>query len=274
MIVGIIGGTGKMGRFFKSVFESIGHTTLISGQSTILKNRGIATQADLVVVAVPIHATVPVIAEIAPLLSEHQVICDLTSLKVKPVEAMLRSKAQVIGLHPMFGPSVASLAGQTIIATPARTDGKAIDTILSIFKDQGARIVIMTPDEHDSMMAIIQGLTHFSTLCMAEAMRLLNTDIARALDCTSPIYRIDIDLIGRLLNQDPALYGDILQMNPYVPQVIAAFQDAVTRLSAITESKSLEQFIDFFNENAGRFHLYSEGACQETDALIEFMVHR
>ena len=79
-----------------------------------------AEQCDLVIVSVPIRDTVRVIEEIAPLLTQDQLLCDLTSLKVAPVDAMLKSKAQVIGLHPMFGPTVSSLRHQTIIVCPAR----------------------------------------------------------------------------------------------------------------------------------------------------------
>ena len=89
------------------------------------------------VVSVPIGSTVPVIREIAPLLTCDQLLCDLTSLKVAPVKAMLRSSAQVVGLHPMFGPNTGSLAGQTIIATPARVEEPVLDRLLAIF--QGRR---------------------------------------------------------------------------------------------------------------------------------------
>jgi prephenate dehydrogenase len=274
MIVGIIGGTGKMGTFFKGVFEKAGYTTLVSGRKTILTNHNVAARADLIIVSVPIHATVEVINEIAPLLTERHVICDLTSLKVMPIEAMLRSRAQVLGLHPMFGPTVTSLTGQTIVATPARVDEATLDRVLSIFINQGARIVTTTPEEHDRIMAIVQGLTHFSTLCMAETMRLLDVDIARALNFTSPIYRIEMDLIGRLLSQDPDLYGGILQMNPSVPAVIAAFHEAVERLSEITKGKQRDHFTTFFDKNVAKFSAYSDEAHEETDALIEFMVRR
>ncbi|HJJ37961.1 MAG TPA: prephenate dehydrogenase/arogenate dehydrogenase family protein, partial [Methanocorpusculum sp.] len=110
-VVGIIGGFGGMGRLFSAVFERAGYEVLCSGRKTPVSNEDIALTCDIVIVSVPIRDTVRVIGEIAPLLSEEQVLCDLTSIKTAPVEAMLRSKAQVIGLHPMFGPSVSTFAG-------------------------------------------------------------------------------------------------------------------------------------------------------------------
>ncbi|MFZ1127810.1 prephenate dehydrogenase/arogenate dehydrogenase family protein, partial [Methanoregula sp.] len=109
MKAGIIGGTGKMGRLFAPVFERAGYDVLVSGRSTALTNEQLAGTCDLVVVSVPIRDTVRVIGEIAPFLREDQLLCDFTSLKTGPVAAMLRSKAAVIGLHPMFGPTVSSI---------------------------------------------------------------------------------------------------------------------------------------------------------------------
>src|SRR5690606_1266379 len=77
MLAGIIGGTGQMGRFFAGVFEEAGWDVIVSGTKTPLTNRDVAEMADLVMVSVPIRATVGVIREVAPLLSEEQVFCDL-----------------------------------------------------------------------------------------------------------------------------------------------------------------------------------------------------
>ncbi len=218
MIAGIIGGTGKMGRLFSAVLERHGFEVRVSGRSTPLTNRRLAEESDLVMVSVPIRSTVEVIREIAPLLGEDQLLCDLTSLKAEPVKAMLASKAQVLGMHPLFGPTISSLRNQTVILTPARCGTLFCSRVPGILREEGANIVVMDPDAHDRLMAVIQGLTHFGNLCMAEAIRRSGADLAAALGATSPVYRIQMGLIGRLLSQDPALYGDMLQLNPYVPQ--------------------------------------------------------
>ena len=155
MRAGIVGGTGKMGRLFASVFESAGWDVIVSGSRTPLSHLDLAAEADLIMVSVPIGITVPVIREIAPLLSEDQIFCDLTSLKVEPVNAMLSSRAQVIGLHPMFGPGAGSLKNQTIVVTPARCNPDSLETLLAVFRAQEATITITTPDDHDRMMAIV-----------------------------------------------------------------------------------------------------------------------
>ena len=217
MKAGIIGGTGKMGRLFTPVFERAGYEVLVSGRSTLLTNTDLAEQCDLVIVSVPIHDTVQVIEEISPVLTKDQVLGDFTSLKTGPVAAMLKSDAAVVGLHPMFGPTVQSLSHQTIIVCPARIEDTALRSLLSVFRNEGAQCTFATPEQHDRMMAVVQGLTHFVTLCMADSVRRLGIDIETTRAFTSPVYQIELSLVGRLLSQDPSLYADILQQNPVCP---------------------------------------------------------
>ena len=274
MLAGIIGGTGQMGRFFAGVFEAAGWEVIVSGTATPLTNRDVAEVADLVMVSVPIRTTVGVIREVAGLLSEEQVFCDLTSLKVEPVRAMLSSRAEVIGLHPMFGPGAVSLRGQTIVATPARCGKETLDGVLSVFRDQGAAITLATPEGHDRMMAVIQGLTHFGTLAKAEAIRRTDADVGETLAFTSPVYRIEMGFVGRLLAQDAGLYGDMLQLNPAVPEVLSEFEAAVRTLREIVESGDGERFQAFFAENAAHYASYLAAATEETDDLINHVVNR
>ena len=203
MKVGIIGGTGRMGSVFCKVFTKAGHEVLVSGRSTALTKEELVKKCDIVIISVPIHETVRIIDEISDLMSEEQILCDLTSLKVAPVNAMLHSRSEVIGLHPMFGPTVDSITGQTIIATPARSSETSIHLLTDIFESQGAWITITTPEYHDRMMAVIQGLTHFKALVLAETMRRLKISPEDTAPFMSPVYRIEMNIAGRLLGQDP-----------------------------------------------------------------------
>jgi prephenate dehydrogenase len=227
-----------------------------------------------VMVSVPIRGTVGVIRDIAPHLREDQVICDLTSLKVAPVQAMLASRAEVIGFHPMFGPGVAGLHNQTIIATPARCREETAERLYRTFRAEGARVTVTTPEAHDRLMAVIQGITHFSTLCMAGAMRTLGTDISEALAATSPVYRIQLDLVGRLLAQDPSLYADILQLNPETGPALAAFERAARDLRERVASGDPAAFEEFFRDTATCFRDDSPRATEETDRLIGFLAEQ
>jgi prephenate dehydrogenase len=274
MQAGVIGGTGKMGKLFAGILRRAGYTVRCSGRSGRPAYRELAEESDLVMVSVPIRQTVRVIEEIAPCMREDQILCDLTSVKVAPVNAMLGSRAEVIGLHPMFGPSVRTLRNQLIVVTPSRCTEESLASLLDIFRAEGAQITITTPELHDRMMAVVQGLTHFATLCVAEAMRRQYVDVNEALSFTSPVYRIELGLVGRLLSQDAGLYGDILQLNPCVSDVIAAFQQSAAELGDIVESGDPGLFTEFFRKNAEKYAEYSGKAMEETDALIECLVNR
>ena len=274
MKAGIIGGTGKMGALFAGIFKRAGYEVMVAGRYTAHTPASLAEQCDLVMVSVPVRDTVRVIQDISPLLSENQLVCDLTSLKVRPVEAMLESRAQVIGLHPMFGPTVSSLRHQIIVVCPARADEKSLRYLLAVLKTEGAECTITTPEAHDRMMAVVQGLTHFITLCMADTVRRLNMDIESTRAFTSPVYQIELALVGRLLSQDPSLYADILQMNPFVPDVLSVCTSSAGNLSRIVDSDNPTLFREFFEANSRHFGAYAGEGMTTTDALIEFMVNR
>ena len=129
MKAGIIGGTGKMGRLFAPVFERAGYEMIVSGRTTALTNADIWQRPAISSLSLCPSATPCGSSVRSPRSSEKtRFLCDFTSLKVAPVAAMLKSEAQVIGLHPMFGPTVSSIARQTIIMCPARITGTMLPT--------------------------------------------------------------------------------------------------------------------------------------------------
>lgn len=274
MRIGIIGGTGGMGSLFARVFAEAGHQVSVSGRHTPLSNADLARLCDLVIVSVPIRSTVDVIRAIAPLMREDQVLCDFTSLKVAPVAAMLETKASVLGLHPMFGPSVPSLQGQTIIACPARISAERAEEVLGIFRAGGAAVTVMDPAEHDRLMAVVQGLAHFATLTVAGTIRRLGVDLAALLAATSPVYRIETALVGRILGQDPGLYGPILRENPAVPAVLAAFEEAAGELRRAVEGGDDGAFREIFDADAAFFRAYISQATEDSEALVRCLADR
>ncbi len=272
-----------MGTLFRGIFERAGIEVICSGVNTFYSNRYLAAKCDIVIVSVPIHETIKVIEEIAPIMTKNQLLCDFTSIKTPPVEAMLKSEARVMGLHPMFGPSLSSIKGQTIVATPVRCSESDKKLLFDIFRNEGASVCIMTPGEHDRVMSIVQGLVHFATLSVAEAVR--NTlekseqsgdklTLDTVISVMSPVYRIEMGLIGRILGQDAGLYGDILKMNPSVVPVIEEMSAAVSKLKDIVEDDSKESFDDFdrfFLNNREAFSSYLPQATADTDKLIVAM---
>ncbi|CAD7777149.1 hypothetical protein BLFGPEAP_01615 [Candidatus Methanoperedenaceae archaeon GB50] len=57
-IIGIIGGTGRMGQWFEAFFEKRGYEVLISSRRTPLSNKELVQKSDVVIISVPIRVTV------------------------------------------------------------------------------------------------------------------------------------------------------------------------------------------------------------------------
>ena len=270
--IGILGGTGGMGSLFARVFGDAGWEVSVRGRTGHEPMSAFLARQDVVMVSVPIEVTLGVIAAVAPHLRPDQLLCDLTSLKAGPVAAMSRSAAPAVGLHPMFGPGVESLEGQTVVVTPATATEAEYAPLLAVLRGAGARLTFSSPEHHDRMMAVVQGLAHSLTLVMAETTRRLGCDLDEVLSFTSPVYRIELGLVGRLLAQDPGLYREMLRANPHVPAVLEACGEALEELRDAVADPGPGAFTRLFEENAAAYAAYAPTATAETDRLIRCLV--
>ncbi|MGL4622394.1 MAG: prephenate dehydrogenase/arogenate dehydrogenase family protein, partial [Chroococcidiopsis sp.] len=98
----IIGGRGRMGKFFTQHLSTTGHQVSTLGNQDWDRASQLLGEAELVIVSVPIERTVAVIERAAKYLSPTTALADITSIKAQPVQAMLANHAgAVMGLHPM-----------------------------------------------------------------------------------------------------------------------------------------------------------------------------
>ena len=77
-----------------------------------------------------------------------------------------------------------------------------------------------------------------------------------------------------LLSQDPALYADILQMNPETGPALAAFEETVRDLRERVISGNPAAFEEFFRDTAACFRDDSGRATEETDRMIAFLAEQ
>lgn len=230
--IGIIGGTGSMGQWFRKFFSDAGHTILISGRKTELTPADIGKICDVIILSVPLDAAVAFSLEIGPLLNNNQLLMDVCSLKEKILKSMLcNTSAEVIGTHPLFGPFTESIKGQNVILCRGRGE-YWLKWLEDEYTSKGAVVSLMDPSSHDRHMAIVQGLTHFLTICMGRTLQRMNMDTGSALSCSTPVFRINYDLIGRLFAQDLDLYKSIINNNKHFNDVFEVF------LSSVYEGKS------------------------------------
>jgi prephenate dehydrogenase len=272
--VGIIGGTGHMGQWFKRFFQKNGCKVVIASRKTKLKPEECASKCDVVVITVPIDSTLAVIKKIAPHVRKDALLMDLTSLKKDQVKAMLKhSKSEVIGTHPVFGPSVRSIKDQTMILCPARGK-KWLPWLNNMLKKNGAKIKISNPAKHDRMMSVIQGIMHFGSISICHALKELGVDINNSQKYSSPIYKLRMDMVGRILNQDPKLYADIEIQNPETTKALKAYLKSANQLFRIIKKKDTKKFIKYFEEAADYLGSFKKEAEEYSNYLIEKLVER
>lgn len=270
-IIGIIGGTGKFGSWFKNYFKNKGLEVLVSGRSTELTHQQLAQKSDIVFVCVPIRHTAQTIKEIREYVRADALLSDFTGLKVIPMEEMLKSKSGVTGLHPMFGPLVPNLAGQNVVFCSGR-DNHWTTFLKEMFAGDGAKIIETTSEEHDHQMAIVQALVHFINLGFAQTLvqqNVLPVDLF-----SSPNFRMQTILMARILTQQPELSADMQLYNPMFPKVMGIFKRQIDKTSMDITLNNPGSIEKDFKQAAEFLSDFSDVAQVKSQEIVNIIDHQ
>lgn len=270
-VIGIIGGKGRMGKLFADFFLAHGIDVQVSDIATKISNRELAKSSDIVIVSVPIDVTLKTIKEILPYMKKDAAIMDFTSVKEHPVNAMLKGKCEVLGMHPMFGNSN-PIPGQTIILCPTEKSGKWSGWIENFLRKNKTQIIKISPIEHDKIMNIAQGLIHFAEITFADSLRRMKMPLKDLLKFTGRASEMKIQLAARLIDQDAGLYGNIQICNPQALKSIGEFKKSVDELYNIVSKKNLNEFKKYFNNNKKFYGKYTHEAYIESSHLIDRLI--
>ncbi len=264
----IVGGAGQLGRFFATHFKRSGHqVSIIETEDWPMADKVFAT-ADLALVAVPIKATDEVIQRLGNL-PAHCILADITSIKHQPLQRMLQiHSGPVVGLHPMFGPGLSHLARQLMLYCDGR-DAESYQWLLKQFELWGCYVRVVNAKEHDEVMSIVQALRHFNTFIAGWQLKASNTDLNQLTAMSSPIYRMELALIGRLFAQEPELYVDILLKASHGLDILKQYQELYHQACKWLENKDREQLIEQFKEIAEYFGSWKEDFFNQSDTLLE-----
>ena len=266
----IIGGRGGIGRIFTRLFESSGYYVETMGHRDWPRADEIFRDAGLVIVSVPIDKTPEVIDRLS-FLDENCILTDFTSTKTMPLQHMLKvHQGPVVGLHPMFGPDISSMAKQVIIWTQGRHDERC-QWLRKQFELWGAHVLPISAEEHDSSMRYIQALRHFTTFTYGVFLAKENPHFPTLLRLSSPIYRMELMMVGRLFAQDPGLYADIIMSSARNTSVIERYADVVKEQTELLKNTDREEFIRRFCQGRDYFGEYAEKFLRECGDLIAKM---
>ena len=258
----IVGGGGQMGRLFEKMLTLSGYQVRILEKDDWARAADIVADAGMVIVSVPIHATVDTIGQLPPLPADC-ILVDLASVKAEPLQAMLAAhRGPVLGLHPMFGPDSGSLAKQVVVYCDGRQP-EAYQWFLEQIQVWGISAV-----EHDQNMAFIQALRHFATFAYGLHLAEENVRLEQLLALSSPIYRLELAMVGRLFAQDPQLYADIIMSSENNLALIKRYYQRFGEAIGLLEQGDKQAFIDSFRKVEHWFGDYAQRFQSESRTLL------
>ncbi|MFC1979501.1 prephenate dehydrogenase [Chloroflexota bacterium] len=259
MRIAIIGGSGKMGRWFGSLLSKEGKEVIIIGRSEkklleVKRQLGVEVStdveaiksADVILVSVPIANFEEVVERIHPHIQPKQVVMDVTSIKEFPVEVMHKhiKTGLTLGTHPVFGPGARGIANHNFVLTPTSEDERTLaEKVREYLEDRGARVTLMTPHEHDEMMAVVLGLAHFISIVSADTLASFDK-LAMMRAVGGSTYKVLLTLVESVISEDPELYAALQMSLPDLVGIEELFQRNSGKWAALVRNKDGQGFIN------------------------------
>lgn len=210
-----------------------------------------ALGCDLVILATPPRVIIEQLQAISRQPSaisnqQSKIILDLGSTKRAIVDSMTHLPASFdpIGGHPMCGREVGGIANadenlfrdKTFILTPLqRTSSRALNVVHQLVTVIGARPLILDPDHHDSLAAMVSHLPYLTSIALMRSAMMMNDD---------DVWRIAASGFRdttRLAASDLTMMKDIMQTNRQaVLESLHHFRHEIDSLTALIESSDFD----------------------------------
>ena len=193
--------------------------------------RGTMAQAasqPIVVLAVPMSSLRTALRSIRSHVKAGTLVVDVCSVKTLPVRWMkeiLPPDVEILGTHPLFGPDsdTGSLTGQRIVLCPVRVSSRRLKAAKREARRLGFLFHVMTPMEHDRMMA--------ETLLLSQYVgRLIPAAGIAPHAWSTPSYRHLAALVTIAGNDTGQIFRDMWRFNPYAGRIARRLQHAHARL--------------------------------------------
>ena len=168
-------------------------------------------RSSIVILCVPISEIRETLIEIAPHLKKGSLVVDTCSVKEYPVSQMtelIPPYVEILGTHPLFGPDsrMQGLQGRKIVLCPVRV--RDLAAVQAFLKRLGLKVLISSPEEHDSRMASTQAIVHFL------GRSLLEVGMARQ-EMTTPSYDALIRILETVQGNAKELSHDLQAFNRF-----------------------------------------------------------
>lgn len=203
----------------------------------------VVSDADLVILATPIEAILAIGLKLAKKIKQDCIVIDVGSSKVNIVSILSEAIPNFIGCHPLAGSEKRGSSnfkagifnGSACIITPnSKTNIRALNKIKLLWEKLGSKTVILTPQEHDQILAFTSHLPH------AVAFSLINAVSAKTFNLSSGGLRDST----RIAASDPELWVQIFLSNrDNLLNAISSFQKELNTLKLALRIKNKNKLI-------------------------------
>lgn len=209
--------------------------------------------ADLVIVSIPVDATVKLLPTILDKISDNTLVVDAGSTKeaiCKVVEHHPKRR-NFLAAHPIAGtensgPSAAISGlykGKTnIICEVEKTTFKLQEKALDLFRAIGMRIRYMDPVSHDKHIAYVSHLSHISAFMLGKTVINKEKNERDIFDMAGSGFTSTV----RLAKSSPAMWTPIFKQNK--ENVIETLEEYINNLQKFKELMQQDNFSEIFNE--------------------------
>ncbi len=179
----------------------------------------IITDANIIVLCVPVGAMEPLVREMLPFLASDALVTDVGSVKApvcRVLAPLIQGRALFIGSHPMAGSEKAGLAAAkadlfqnaTCILTPEEdvTDPLAVVLARIFWERLGCNIRTLTPTVHDEVCALISHMPHLTAAALVNTVSAI---LPEAFEYCGPGFRDTTRVAAGL----PSMWAEILCSN-------------------------------------------------------------
>jgi prephenate dehydrogenase len=216
-------------------------------------------QSDLVYVAIPVDATIPVMEKIMNMLQDHQVVADAGSTKHALCAALNGHplRRRFIATHPMWGteysgPEAAvrdAFAGRAcVICEKEKTDSDVVDTIEKVYSELGMNMIYMGADDHDMHAAYVSHISHITSFALANTVLEKEKESDTIFDLAGGGFESTV----RLAKSNPAMWVPIFMQNrENVLDVLNEHISQLRKFKACLEKENYEYLKELI-ENANK----------------------
>ncbi len=259
----VIGGAGRMGRWFVRFLASQGYEVEIADPAGPLEGYDYTPDwedadllHDLIVVATPLRVTQDILLRLAER-RPSGLVFDIGSLKSvlrQPLHRLVEAGIRTTSIHPMFGPDTELLLGQHVIFVDLGVP-EATRQARRLFDSTMAVQVEMNLEDHDRLIAYVLGLSHALNIAFFTALAESGEAAKRLAQMSSTTFNAQFSVASSVAQENPHLYFEIQSLNDYGSESLAALLYALERIRSVVLAKDEPGFVKLME--TGRAYLSS-----------------